>query len=77
LDGSGLRELISGPKYFKFPTWSPDGNTLVYLATEEHDYYDKTVYFTDVSLEQSYVLDLSTVLDHSSSTDLPHIRGPG
>jgi Tol biopolymer transport system component len=67
LDGSGLRELISGPKYFKFPTWSPDGSTLAYLATEQHDYYDKAVYFTDVSSEQDYVLDLASILDSSVS----------
>jgi len=67
VDGSRLRELISGPKYFKFPTWSPDGNTLVYLATEDDDRYDQAVYFTDIDSGQGYVLDLAPVLGHSSS----------
>jgi hypothetical protein len=67
LDGSGLRELISGAKYFKFPTWSPDGNTLAYLATEENDYYDKAVYFTDMDSGQDHVLDLSPVLQGTSN----------
>jgi len=68
LDGSELGELISGAKYFKFPTWSPDGSTLAYLAAEDDDRYDKAVYFTDMDSGQDHVLDLSPVLDHTVST---------
>ena len=67
LDGSGLRELISGSKYFKFPTWSPDGNTLAYLATQDQDRYDKAIYFTDMDSGQDHVLDLTPVLEGTST----------
>lgn len=72
LDGSGFRELIYGSKYLRFPTWSPDGNTLAYLATEGDDRFDKAVYFTDVNSGQGYALDLTPVLDPGNSSNVPN-----
>lgn len=72
LDGSGLEELIYGSKHLRYPTWSPDGKSLVYLALTKDDYYDRALYFTDLEAQKSYALDLSDKLDPISSSVVPN-----
>ena len=67
IDGSELKELVFAPKRLRYPTWSPDGTSIVYLGLEQQDYYDKALYFTNLVEGKSYALDLSPVLVNSSS----------
>ncbi len=32
-DGSAYKEIMTGPEWYRFPAWSPDGNHLAFLAT--------------------------------------------
>ncbi len=68
IDGSDLKERVYGGKYLRYPTWSPDGTAIAYLAKTQQDYYDQAIYFTDLVNSKSYVLDLIPVLGPSSST---------
>ena len=71
LDGSDLQERVYGDKYLRYPTWSPDGTAIAYLAKVQQDYYDRAIYFTNLVNSKSYVLDLTSILGSSSSI-VPH-----
>lgn len=73
VDGSELRELIYGSDILKFPTWSPDGKTVAYIATPQEDRFYPALYFTDLESGESYLLDLSSVINDDGSTT---VNGP-
>jgi hypothetical protein len=62
LDGSGLRERVSGPARLRYPAYSPEGVSIVYLALPESDYYDRALYFTDLDSDVSYAFDLRGIV---------------
>ena len=43
------RELRSAAKRLRYPTFSPDGSTLAYLAVAEGNRYDEAIYFTEIA----------------------------
>lgn len=51
LDGSGLTELASGPTIYRFPTWSPDGKIIAFLAAEGlgFDRFQRAIHFVEVA----------------------------
>ncbi len=67
IDGSDLQERVYAGKYLRYPTWSPDGTAIAYLAKVQQDYYDRAIYFTDLVNSKSYALNLEPVLGSSSS----------
>ena len=67
IDGSNLQERVYGGKYLQYPTWSPDGTAIAYLAKVQEDYYDKAIYFTDLVNLKSYALDLTSVFGSDAS----------
>ena len=56
LSTTGVRELITGPRRLRYPTFSPDGAALAYLATTDTS-YDEAIYFTDLQTGEGYALD--------------------
>jgi len=62
MDGSGLRELVSGPSAYRFPAWSLDGKTIAFLASDGPDRMESTIYFIDVASEEFEVMHLPTDL---------------
>lgn len=52
-----VREFVTGPKRLRYPTFSPDGAALAYLATPDEDRYDPAIYFTELQTGESYALD--------------------
>ncbi len=60
LSTGGVRELITGSKRLRFPTFSPDGVALAYLATSQGEDYDQVIYFTDLQTGEGYALDFLT-----------------
>lgn len=74
LDGSDLRELIYGNAVLRFPTWSPDGKMLAYLATPSQDNYFASLFFTNLETGESYSVDLSPLLLGNSSSQT--VNGP-
>ena len=67
LDGSDLGERVFGSRRLRFPTWGPDGDTIVYLGVSQSDYYDQALYFTDLRREESTFLDLRPTLEYATS----------
>jgi hypothetical protein len=65
LDGTELRELVSAGRELRFPTYSPDAGTIVYLARSDQEYYDIAVYFTDLDTGESRTVDLAGILSPS------------
>ena len=51
-----VREFVSGDRRLRYPTFSPDGAALAYLATSQGDRYDPAVYFTDLATGTAYAL---------------------
>jgi hypothetical protein len=72
LDGSNLRERVHGEKQLRYPTYSPDGKSIVYLATPDGDKFDKALYFTNLETGKSSHLDLSKVLANHSVSVVPN-----
>ena len=68
LSTGGVRELITGSKYLRYPTFSPDGAALAYLATPQDDQYDPAVYFNDLQTGEAYALDFPA----DTSTNVPN-----
>lgn len=62
LDGSGLRERVFGPARLRYPAYSPDGRSIVYLALPESDFYDRALYFTDLDSDSSSAFDLTGIV---------------
>lgn len=62
LDGSGLRERAFGPARLRYPAYSPEGRSIVYLALPESDFYDRALYFTDLDNDDSYTFDLTGIV---------------
>lgn len=73
VDGSDLRELIYGSEILKFPTWSPDGKTVAYLATPQQDRFYPAMYFTNIETGESYLVDLTSSINDDGSTT---VNGP-
>lgn len=71
-DGSDAKELIFGAARLRYPAWSPDGNTIAYLATDDGDRYHKNLYFTHIPSQTSYALDLRPVLDSINVSNVPN-----
>jgi hypothetical protein len=63
LDGSGLEVIAVGDRQFRFPEWSPDGSAIAYLGVPQGFRYDKAIYFTDLTSQQHYRLDVTPILD--------------
>jgi hypothetical protein len=62
LDGSELRERVYGPARLRYPAYSPEGRSIVYLALPESDFYDRALYFTDLDSDDSYTFDLTGIV---------------
>jgi hypothetical protein len=62
LDGTELRERVSGGARLRYPTYSPDGRYIAYLSTPEEDYYDRAIYFTDLELDEGYLFDVTNTI---------------
>lgn len=71
-DGTNAREAVYGAARLRYPTWSPDGDSLAYLATDSSDRYHRNLYFTHLPSGQSYALDLRPVLDPINSSNVPN-----
>lgn len=74
LDGTEIKEQIFGGSKLLFPTWSPDGNTLLYLQSPRASRIDRALYFTDLATKNSFSLLLIPVL--SKELDTITINGP-
>jgi hypothetical protein len=62
LDGSSLRERVSGGSRLRYPTYSPDGRYVAYLSTAAEDHYDSAVYFTDLQQDEGYRFDVTNII---------------
>ena len=62
VDGSDLKQVISGAKTPKHPAWSPDGKTLAFLKLNNNGDYDKAIYFYDIASSKESSLDMSSQL---------------
>ena len=71
-DGSDAKEVVFAGSRLRYPTWSPDGTTLAYLATDRLDSYHERIYFTDLINGVSYLLDLSPVMDPNNFSNVPN-----
>ena len=72
-DGSEVREEIYGSNTLIFPTWSPDGDTLVYLQVPRANRIERALSFTNLVTQTSDGLLLDPVLD---SLDTITVNGP-
>lgn len=70
LNGSGLEEVVTGPRFYKFPAWSPDGNALAFLGKEGDDEYDNAIYFYDFNTGERYTLPINFSSYNSSLVPL-------
>lgn len=57
LNTAQVRQAVTGPKRLRYPTFSPDGATLAYLATPDSDRYDQAIYFNNLQTGESYALE--------------------
>ena len=57
LSTAQVRELITGSVRLRYPTFSPDGGALAYLAVSQDDLYDSAIYFNDLQTGEAYALD--------------------
>lgn len=73
-DGSDAREAIFGGSRLRYPAWSPDGSALAYLAVSNSDHYHKAIYFTDLSNNISYTLELDPIQDPINVSNV--VNGP-
>jgi Tol biopolymer transport system component len=67
LDGSDLHELVSAGRELRFPTYSPDADTIVYLGRSAQEFYDIALHFTELDTGERSTVDLAGVL--SPTTD--------
>jgi hypothetical protein len=76
MDGTGLENLLSSSKRLSFPTWSPDGKHIAYLAQDSFNYYDGVIYIFELEGEkrQSH-LDVNKIF-FKGKTGYPDIAGP-
>lgn len=60
-EGREHKELVSGPNQYRFPTWSPDGNYVAFLATggSTHSEVDRAVHFIDIRKGEFERIDVS------------------
>jgi hypothetical protein len=70
LDGSELVELVYGPARLRYPTYSPDGSSVVYLSLPVEDYYDRALYFTDLDRMLSYSFDLRGLVGETEAVTI-------
>ncbi len=56
LTTGAVREFVTGDRRLRYPTFSPDGAALAYLATPQDDRYDPAIYFTELETGTSYAL---------------------
>lgn len=70
LDGSELVERVYGPARLRYPTYSPDGSSVVYLSLPEEDYYDRALHFTDLDRMASYSFDLSGIVGGTAAVTI-------
>jgi Tol biopolymer transport system component len=62
LDGSEPRELVSSGSRLRYPTYSPDGRYIAYLATPSENYYDRAIYFADLTSGDRYIFDVNLII---------------
>jgi Tol biopolymer transport system component len=73
LDGSGLRKRVEADKIVRFPSYSPDGKAIVFLATRSDDFFTRALFFVNLETNELFELDLARALGSSTSV-VP--RGP-
>ncbi len=62
LDNAEPKELIYSGFHLRFPTWSPDGKTIVYLGLSTDDNYHPALMFTNIEAGQSHLANLGSIL---------------
>jgi len=73
-DGRNPRARIIGGSALRYPTWSPDGKVLAYLQDPGNRRFEKAIFFTDLTTNESYLQDLRPVL---TQTDVSRtVNGP-
>ncbi len=70
LTSGNVREFVTGSARLAYPTFSPDGAALAYLATPDGDRYDQAIYFTELQTGQSYALAFPA--DPSNVSNVPN-----
>lgn len=72
MDGTNAEVLAVGDRRYHYPTWSPDGSVIAYLATVS-GHFDRAIYFTDLRSGEKYVRDLDSLFTKFGSDAA---RGP-
>jgi len=59
-EGKEYKELVTGPASYRFPSWSPDGNYVAFLATTGSRYseVDRAIHFIDIREGELHRIDL-------------------
>ena len=71
IEGTEAEALILGDQRLRFPAWSPDGSTIVYLSTAKNDQYEPALFFVNLTTEEVWAV---RVADHLS--ELGTVNGP-
>ena len=66
---TSVSQLVSGAKRLAYPTFSPDGAAIAYLATADKDRYDQVIYFNDLQTGEPYALDFP---DSNNVSNVPN-----
>lgn len=60
-EGREHKELVSGPDQYRFPTWSPDGHFVAFIATggATHSEVDRAIQLIDIRKGEFHRIDVS------------------